>query len=130
MTQRQFVERLRPYLVDLESRVERKVPGSSGGISDGSVKHHGDVWSQLTLEFIPSGDAPLLWVMAYVKAEDPLLHALVEFGRDEKVLGEFAPGPAPIEGDQAPAAALADAVGAFLLAQEERIVAELAARKS
>lgn len=127
MTQRQLVERIRPFFAELESRVERRVPGSSGGISDGSVQHHGDVWSQLTLEFIPSGDADLLWVMAYVKAEDPLLHALVEFGREARVLGEFAPAPAPIEGDQAPAAALAESVGAFLLAQEERIVLELSA---
>ncbi len=126
MTQRQLIDRLRPFFVELESRVERRVPGSSGGVSEGSVKHHGDVWSQLTLEFIPSGDAPLLWVMAYAKAEDPLLHVLVEFGRDEKVLGEFAPGPAPLGGDPSLAAALADSVGAFLLEQEDRIVAGLA----
>ena len=126
MTQRQVLDLLSPRLADLEARVERRVPGSSGGVSEGSVKRRGDVWGQLTLEFIPSGDAPLHWVMVYVKAEDPLVHVLVELGRDDAVLGESAPAPAPLAGDAAAAAALADAVGAFLLAQEDRLVAGLA----
>ena len=124
MTQRQLVDRLRPFLADLETRVEARAPGSSGGISEGTVKRRGDAWSQLTLEFIPSGGADLVWVMVYARAEDPFLVALAEFGREDRVLGEFAPPPAPLEGDPAAAGALADSVGAFLLAQEERIVGE------
>ena len=126
MTQRQLVERIRPFLAELESRVEARAPGSSGGISEGSVKRLGDVWSQVTLEFVPSGGADLVWVMVYARAEDPHLVALAEFGREARVLGEFAPPPVPLEGDPAAAGALADSVGAYLLAQEERIVREFA----